>query len=90
MLPKESKHLEKSKAAYIQNVWSVRRMCRIPFSIENIVVPDTLITELGKETEIPNELYQLYEQAYNETIHKMVEHLRAGKLTHSEATYLSL
>jgi GntR family transcriptional regulator len=88
--PKESKHLKISKAAYTQNIRPVRSMRGIPFIIENIVVPDALITELGKETGIPNELYQLYEQAYSENIHKVVEHFPAGTLTHSKATYLSL
>ena len=61
-----------------------------PVIIENIVVPDALITGLGQEIEILNELYQLYEKIYGVTIHKAVEHLRAGKTTNSEAVYLSL
>jgi GntR family transcriptional regulator len=87
---KESKRLKIPKAAYVLNIRRVRSMGGTPVIIENIVVPDALITGLGQETEIPNELYQLYEQAYGVTIHKAVEHLRAGSTTYSEAAYLPL
>jgi len=88
--PKESKHLKISKAAYVLNIRRVRSMGGTPVIIENIVVPNCLITGLGQEAKIPNELYQLYEQAYGVTIHKAVEHLLAGTTTHGEAAYLSL
>jgi len=71
---KESKRLKIPKAAYVLNIRHVRSMGGTPVIIENIVVPDALITGLGQETEIPNELYQLYEQVYGVTIHKAVEH----------------
>ena len=88
-LPKESKRLKISKMAYVLNIRRVRGMGGTPVTIGNIVVPDCLITGLGQESKIPNELYQLYEQAYGVNIHKAVEHLRAGTTTHSEAAYLS-
>lgn len=86
----ESKHLKISKSARVVNIKRVRSMNKAPVIIESIVVPDALITGLGEDNEIPNELYQLYEKSYGVTIHKAVEHLRACATTAMEARYLSL
>ena len=42
------------------------------------------------DNEIPNELYQLYEETYGVTIHKAIESLRAVIATRTEAKTLGL
>ena len=48
---KQSRRLKISKAAYDINIRGVRSIGGIPFIIENIVIPDALITGLGKKLE---------------------------------------
>ena len=71
--PKESRHLKISKAAYVLNIRQVRSIGGIPFIIENIVVPDALITELGKKTEILNKFFS--------NISKLIEKLFIKRLS---------
>lgn len=68
----------------------LRTMAGKPVIIENIVVPASLFKGLGDQGDVPNELYQLYEQSYGVTIHKAVEHLHARAATESESKYLSI
>ena len=86
----ESRRLKISRSDHVVNIQRVRSMNKAPVIIENIVVPDALITGLGEGNDIPNELYQLYEQSYGVTIHKAIEHLHARATTRAESCHLTL
>jgi GntR family transcriptional regulator len=57
---------------------------------ETIVLPASRFSDFGNDNEIPNELYQLYEETYGVTIHKAIESLRAVIATRTEAKTLGL
>lgn len=70
----------------------VREMGGQPAIAERIQVPVALFPDLDKRalTEVPNELYQLYEQRYGVTIHRAEERLRAVDAGPREAELLKL
>ncbi len=86
----EAARLRLEKNAQVLVIQRLRTMDNKPVIIEKIVLPDALFKGLGDTDEVPNELYQLYEQTYGVTIHKAVEHLSAQETTATEANYLSL
>lgn len=86
----EAAKLRLPKNAHVINIRRLRTMDNKPVIIENIILPGALFEDLGDADDVPNELYQLYEQKYGVTIHKAVEHLSARATTLQEATYLSL
>jgi len=86
----EAEKLRLPKNAYVITLQRLRTMDRKPVIIENIILPVALFEDLADADEVPNELYQLYEQKYGVTIHKAVEHLTARATTAEEAKHLSL
>lgn len=86
----EAERLSLANGNRVIRLERLRSMAGKPVIIENIVVPETLFKGLGNQNDVPNELYQLYEQTYGVTIHKAVEHLSACAASESESDYLSV
>ncbi|NQW00472.1 MAG: GntR family transcriptional regulator [Rhodospirillales bacterium] len=86
----ETQRLGLAAGQRIINIRRLRSMGGNPVIIENISLPEALFAGLGKRQEVPNELYQFYEQSYGVTIYKAVEHLTACAASADEAGYLSI
>ena len=75
--------------ARVVHLQRVRDLDGRPVILENIVVPARLFPGLG-DGDIPNELYQLYEEGFGVTIHRAVEQLRAVAAGSTEARHLGV
>lgn len=60
--------------------------------LETIVVPDALFPDLGSlpKTQVPNTLYQLYQDRFGVIIHRAVEKITAQAAGRDDVTYLGL
>lgn len=85
-------HLALEAGARVVEIERVRDMGGKPAIAERIQVPVALFPDLDKRalTDVPNELYQLYEQRYGVTIHRAEERLRAVEAGPREAELLDL
>jgi len=86
----EAERLRLSASAYVVIIVRVRNLDNRPVIFETITVPAARFPDLGQDDELPNELYQLYEEGYAITIHKATERLRAVSASHDEARALGL
>jgi len=86
----EADRLSLSASAYVVVIIRVRNLDNRPVIFETIVVPAVRFPGLGQDEELPNELYQLYEESYATTIHKATERLRAVSASRDEARALGL
>lgn len=77
-------------AARVVEIERVREMSGVPAIAERVQVPASVFPDLDKRalTEVPNELYQLYEERYGVTIHRAEERLRAIEAGPREADLL--
>ena len=71
--------IRSSHARDSRNSSRVREMAGEPAISETVIVPAALFADIDKRTlnDVPNELYQLYEQKYGITVHRAVERVRA-------------
>ncbi len=76
--------------ARVFNLIRVRDLGGHAVILENIVVPARLFPGLGDDGDLPNELYQLFEEDYGVTIHRAVEQLRAVAAGRDVARHLSV
>ena len=83
-------HLDRN--ARIVEIKRVREMARQPAITESVIVPAALFADIDKRTlnDVPNELYQLYEQKYGITVHRAVERVRAVAASETDAKLLDI
>ena len=87
---KETERLALAGNADVVVIKRTRFLDRRPAIAETIVLPAARFAGLEKESDIPNDLYQRYEETYGVTIHKANERLRAIAATKSEARALGI
>lgn len=70
----------------------VREMDGVPAIAETVCVPATLFPDLDKRAveEVPNELYQMYEERYGITVNRAVERVRAVAASADDAAALGI
>jgi GntR family transcriptional regulator len=88
----EAQALNLDKTDRVIEIQRVRDMDGIAAISETVVVPVDLFPDLDKRTvaDVPNELYQLYEERYGITVQRAVERLRAIAATKLDASRLSI
>lgn len=88
----EKKRLNLPSRAAVVRITRVRSMGGQPCIVERIAVPAALFPGLARRgrDELPNTLYQYYEQNYGITITHAVERVRAVAARDSEARHLGL
>lgn len=84
--------LHLSKDARIVEIRRVREMAGQPAITETVIVPADLFADIDKRTlnDVPNELYQLYEQKYGITVHRANERVRAVAASDADAKLLEI
>ncbi len=68
----------------------VRDLGKKPVILERIAVPAKLFEGLAESGDLPNELYQLYEESYGVTIHKAIEELSVELASSQTAHHLGV
>ena len=70
----------------------VRRLSTVPTIVETVILPAEPFGDLksGKDCDLPNMLYELYEKQFGVTIHSAEEKLRAIKSTKQDAKILGI
>ncbi len=86
----EADRLQLPMAAEVIVIKRNRFLDERPMIVETIVLPATRFVGFERETDLPNELYQRYEETYGVTIHKVEESLRAVAATRAEARILCI
>lgn len=88
----EAARLRLAAGARVVEIERVREMGGRPAIAERVQVPVTVFPDLDKRTlaDLPNELYQLYEERYGVTIHRAEERLRASAAGKHEAALLEV
>ncbi len=88
----ETQRLGLASAARVIQIDRVRYLEAQAVIAESIVVPAKIFPDLDKLPleELPNNLYQLYEERYCVTISRAVEHLRAVAASPQDAAWLGL
>ena len=71
--------------AHVIAIYRIRHLKGRPAICETIVLPAARFPGLGRDDDIPNEVYGFYEENYGVTIHKAVERIRAVSATRAEA-----
>jgi GntR family transcriptional regulator len=86
----EADRLKLSPSAFVIAIQRVRDLNETPVIFETIILPSARFPGFGQDDNIPNELYQLYEQEFGITIQKATENLRAVSASRNEARALGL
>ncbi len=75
----EAEALNISRADRVIEIQRVRDMEGAPVIVETVLVAVNLFNDLDKRTlsDVPNELYQMYEEKYGITVYRAVERLKA-------------
>ena len=81
-------HLPANTHVFVIN--RIRNLDGRPTIAERIILPARMFPELGQLAELPNELYQIYEEFFGVTIHRAVEELRAVSAERDEARALGV
>lgn len=91
-LREETVKLGLQSAARVIQIDRVRTLEGKPVIAESIVVPAKVFPDLDKLPleDLPNNLYQLYEERYCVTISRAVEHLRAVAASPQDAAWLGV
>jgi GntR family transcriptional regulator len=78
--------------ARVIRIERTRDLNRQPTIVESILLPAEWFPDLGKSRteDLPNTLYELYEERYGVTIHRAEEHLRAVGATPGDAELLDV
>jgi GntR family transcriptional regulator len=89
---RESAALRLATGARIIEIERVRRLNERPTIRETIIVPVGLFPDLGRSgrCELPNTLYEVYEERYGITIHRAQERLRAVAADPRDAELLGI
>ncbi len=88
----EAARLQLKAGTAVIRIERVRSIAGAPTVVETITLPEKLFAGLGKngETELPNTLYEYYEQRFGITIHTSQERLKAISATARDAALLKL
>jgi len=88
----EASKLQLAAGTNIIRIERVRDFSAKPTMVETIILPARSFGDLGKEgnCELPNTLYELYENQYGITIHSADEQLRAISASKHDAKILNL
>jgi len=88
----EADALALGRSARIIEIRRVREMGGTTALAETVCVPAPLFSDLDKRAvaEVPNELYQMYEERYGITVHRAVERLRAVGASKDDAALLGV
>ncbi len=88
----ERSRLGLAAKARVVRIVRVRSLAGRDCIFERICVPAALFPQLGMEdrTQLPNTLYQYYEQTYGITITRAVERVRAVAASRRDARYLNV
>ncbi len=88
----EADALDLPRGERILEIVRVREMQGAPAIHEWIAVPAALFPDLDKRSleDVPNELYQHYEERYGVTVHRAVERLRAVAASAEDAARLGI
>jgi GntR family transcriptional regulator len=86
----EALHLNRD--AKVVEIRRVREMAGEPAITETVIVSAALFADIDKRTlnDVPNELYQLYEQKYGITVHRAEERVRAVAASEIDAKLLGI
>lgn len=81
-----------SRDSRVVEIRRVREMAGEPAITETVRVPADLFSDIDKRTlnDVPNELYQLYEQKYGITVHRAIERVRAVAASKTDAGLLGI
>ena len=90
--PAEAIALALDKSARVIEIRRVREMDGTPAIAETVCVEADRFADLDKRAieEVPNELYQMYEERYGITVHRAVERLRAIAAAPDDAEALDI
>lgn len=88
----ESSRLQIDRGVEVVKIDRVRSLSGKPTLVENITLPASLFSDLGKDGnyQLPNTLYQLYEKQYGIAIHSADEQIRAVKASRYDCSVLGL
>ncbi len=86
----EIKHLNLDKGDKVVRIKRVRYLHQQPVIVETISLALKLFGDIGKEGELPNTLYSLYESEYGVKVMKAVERVRAVSLSEDDAELLQM
>lgn len=88
----EASKLRLPGGSKIIRIERIRYLSDSPTILETIILPEKLFRDLGKDNDcnLPNMLYELYEQQFGITIHNANEQLRAVSATQQDAKLLNL
>jgi GntR family transcriptional regulator len=84
--------LQLERDARVVEIKRVREMAGEPAISETVIVSAVLFADIDKRTlnDVPNELYQLYEQKYGITVHRAQERVRAIAASETDASLLGI
>lgn len=84
--------LQLDRDARVVEIRRVREMASKPAISETVIVSAVLFADIDKRTlnDVPNELYQLYEQKYGITVHRAQERVRAVAASETDAKLLGI
>jgi len=84
----QAARLDLSRGDPVARIRRVRDLNGAPAIVETIVVPLALFPAIGKDGDLPNTLYELYERRYGVTIARAQERLRAKPAARFAARHL--
>ncbi len=89
---KEASKLQLESGTRIIRIERIRNFSAVPTILETITLPEEPFSDLGKASNcnLPNMLYELYEQQFGITIHSADEQLRAVSASEQESKLLNL
>jgi GntR family transcriptional regulator len=84
--------LRLDRDAKVVEIRRVREMAGKPAITETVIVSAVLFADIDKRTinDVPNELYQLYEQKYGITVHRAQERVSAVAASETDAKLLGI
>lgn len=88
----EAENLKLDRLDRIVEIRRIREMDGKAAIAETVCVPASMFADLDKRAieEVPNELYQMYEERYGITVHRASEKLRAVAASHEDASQLGI
>ncbi|MDD9877876.1 MAG: GntR family transcriptional regulator [Magnetovibrio sp.] len=86
----EADRLDLPANGHVFTIERIRDLGGRPVIWERIVLPARMFVGLDQLDELPNELYQIYEEFFGVTIHRAIEELRAVAAERAEARHLGL
>ncbi len=87
---REQKKLNLKNGDKVIRIKRVRYLDNKPVILEQISLATEIFGDLGKDQEIRNTLYEIYESQYEVKVMKAIEHLRAVRLKKEDAAHLGL